>query len=242
MKFIILTFCLFFFISGINAEEINYINIDFNSGVDSDGNSEGNLHFEGTNGFHVIFTDDNSNGSSGGDANGVHITNYNYGNIKVGQDDYVLGALNSWANATNNYHSSGIIATFNQGARLVSFDDTDNDGTTKALFAYDEFDNLIGQSPFRSQVPVVVDTSMTGGKLIYKVEFDTAAGTAGGSNDGTVFTIDNFYAETDPTEVANPPGIEDLDGFEDTNFAVPEPATYTLFLAAIIGFALKYKK
>ena len=170
------------------------IDIDFNSGVDSLGNSQGVLEFHGTDGFVVYITDDDSTGT-GGDADGVHITNIGYGNIKAGSGtDFVLGAYNTFNNGLN-YHTSGIVASFNQGATLVSFDDTDDDGTVKALFAYDQFGNLIGQSPFASQVPVVVDTTMTGGALIYSVEFDTAAGTAGGANDGTYFTIDNFHAE-----------------------------------------------
>ena len=48
---------------------------------------------------------------------------------------------------------------------------------------YDQDGNLIGQTEFKSQVPVLLDTSMTDGKLIYSIEFDTAEGTAGGSND-----------------------------------------------------------
>ena len=72
------------------------IEIDFNSGVDSLGKSEGILVFNGKNGFIATFTDDNSNGIKGGDANGVHISNKNAGNIKVGSsDDFVLGAFNS---------------------------------------------------------------------------------------------------------------------------------------------------
>ena len=37
--------------------------------------------------------------------------------------------------------------------------------------------------------------TMTSGKLIFAVEFDTKAGTSGGSYDGTFFTIDNFKVE-----------------------------------------------
>lgn len=187
----------------VNFGGLNTIDIDFNSGVDNLGKDQGSLQFEGPDGFIVYITDDDSNGGFGGDADGVHITNINYGNIKVGSStDFVLGAYNNFQGASN-FHSSGIVATFNQGATLVSFDDTDDDGTLKALFAFDENDNLIGQSAFASQIPVVVDVSQTGGQLIYKVEFDTAPGTAGGSLDGTYFTIDNFHAEgVDPnTEV-----------------------------------------
>ncbi|XOV85997.1 MAG: hypothetical protein ACFHX7_13610 [Pseudomonadota bacterium] len=214
--------CLIFVAGQLQA---GIISIDFNSGVDSLGNSQGDLYFTGTDGFQVIFTDDNSNGAAGGDADGVHITNLNYGNDQVGTSDLVLGAYNAF-NGPNNYHSSGIVAKFNQGASKVSFEDTDDDGTIKALFAYDQYGNLIGQSPFASQIDVVVDTSMTGGQLIYSVEFDTAAGTAGGSFDGTYFTIDNFYAEVDPsTEIP---------------FESPVPAPPALFLfAAGLGILLR---
>jgi hypothetical protein len=204
------------------------IDIDFNPGsgqnFDFYGNSSGDLFFTGTDGFQVIFTDDNSNGAAGGDANGVRITNQNHGNIKVGSStDFVLGANNTFISG-GNYHSSGIIATFNQGATLVSFDDTDNDGTLKALFAFDEFGALIGQSAFASQVPVIVDTTMTGGALIYSVEFDTAPGTAGGSNDGTVFTIDNFHVEG----VSPDNSIGQL-------FPVPAPGALALLGMGLIG-------
>lgn len=176
------------------------IDINFNTGVDIHGKSQGILEFHGDGGFVVYFTDDESNGSFGGQAQGVHITNTNYGNIKVGSTtDKVLGAYNGFVSG-NNYHSSGIVAVFNQGATLVSFDDTDDDGTLKALFAFDENGVLIGQSAFQSQKTVVVDTVMTGGKLIYSVEFDTLAGPAGGSSDGIYFTIDNFHVEgVDPS-------------------------------------------
>ena len=227
-----LIFLFALLIAAGNIYASNIINIDFNSGVDSYGNSTGVLHFIGTNGFNVYFTDDDSNGSYGGDANGVHITNQNAGNIKVGSStDLVLGAYNNYYSSSNNYHSSGIIATFNQGATKVSFDDTDDDGTLKALFAYDQYNNLIGQSVYASQQPVVVDTSMTGGVLIYKVEFDTLPGTSGGSYDGTYFTIDNFYAEADPTQVAPPPGI-----------TLPEPGTYMLLLLGLAGIIWKRKR
>ena len=94
------------------------ITIDFNDKVDSDGNDHGVLKFHGDNGFVVYFTDDESNGSSGGQAEGVEITNKNYGNIKVNSaTDYVLGAFNSpWtSDRSYNYHSSGVRAVFNQG-------------------------------------------------------------------------------------------------------------------------------
>lgn len=180
------------------ASQANIIDIDFNSGVDDYGVSQGNLFFTGIDGFEVIFTDDDSTGRWGGQADGVHITNQNYGNSKVGTTDLVLGSFNTGSCGGHspsgaNCHSSGIVAYFNQGATLVSFDDTDDDGTLKALFAYDAWGNLIAQSDFASQIPVVVEAPA--GQLIYRVEFDTLAGTAGGANDGTVFTIDNFHAE-----------------------------------------------
>mgnify|MGYP001016942226 CR=1 FL=1 len=228
MKLQIFFLLLFLAILSSQADTLNIISINFNSGVDSHGNSNGLLHFTGSNGFEVYFTDDDSNGSYGGNANGVHISNQNYGNAKVGTSDLVLGAYNSY-NGSYNYHSSGIIASFNQGARKVSFDDTDDDSTVKALFAYDQYNNLIGQSPFASRTTVVIDTTMTNGALIYKVEFDTAAGTAGGSYDGTYFTIDNFYAEAYVEQVAAPPGIN-----------VPELSTWFMILP--VFFALIFKK
>lgn len=230
MKERIILFILFFsMLSMMNADTLNIISINFNTGFDSHGVSSGLLHFNGTNGFEVYFTDDDSNGGYGGNANGVHISNQNYGNAKVGTSDLVLGAYNNY-NGSYNYHSSGIVASFNQGARKVSFDDTDDDGTVKALFAYDQYNNLIGQSPFASRTTVVVDTTMTNGKLIYKVEFDTAGGTAGGSNDGTYFTIDNFYAEAYIEQTATPPGIN-----------VPEPSTWFMILFAFAGLAFRKK-
>ena len=100
-----------------------------------------------------------------------------------------------FASPTENLHSSGIVARFNQGAQVVSFDDTDDDGTLKALFAFDAAGTLIGQSVFASQTTVEVQSVRDcGGQLIYSVEFDTLAGPAGGASDGTVFTIDNFHA------------------------------------------------
>lgn len=169
--------------------------IDFNTGEDSRGNSQGELIFDGPKGFQITFTDDGSNGSFGGDANGVHITNENYGNIKVGSStDKVLGAYNSYA-GTSNYHSSGIVARFSEGVQLVRFNDTDDDGTKKAMFAFDVEGNLIGQTIPASRVPVMLDILMTGGKMIHSVEFDTEPGSRGGSLDGTYFTIDDFHVE-----------------------------------------------
>lgn len=204
-------------------------NVDSGQSTDINGNSSGDLFFTGSDGFQVIFTDDNSSGSSGGNANGVRITNQNFGNIKVGNpNDFVLGANNSFHSAGNNFHSSGIVATFNQGAELVSFDDTDNDGTLKALFAFDALGNLIGQSAFASQTTVVVDTSLTGGQLIYKVEFDTLPGAAGGSFDGTVFTIDNFHVE----------GVSPANQV-DIGFPVPAPGALALLGLGLLGVGLR---
>ncbi len=229
--------CLFTaFLSLGQIQAVNIIDINFNSGVDSKGDSEGLLRFDGTNGFQVFFTDDDSTGAQGGDANGVHITNTNFGNSKVGSSDLVLAANNDIHPSGNNFHSSGIIATFNQGASLVSFDDTDDDGTLKALFAFNAANELIGQSAFASRTTVVVDLDDTGGELIFKVEFDTLAGTAGGSNDGTFFTIDNFHAETNEEETAPPPGI-------DPGLLVPEPSSIVLAAFALLfGFYSQRKK
>ncbi len=195
------------------------LDLNFNSEIDSNGNSQGNLVFNGPNGFQVVFTDDGSNGVWGGKANGVHITNLGAGNIKVGTTDLVLGAFNNFV-GVNNYHSSGIVAMFNQGVDQVSFFDTDDDSTTKALFAFDQLGNLIGQTSAGSQIPFAISTANTGGVLIYKVEFDTAAGTAGGSNDSTYFTIDNFHVEYTPS-----------------TSPVPEPAIMLLFGTGIAGLA-----
>jgi len=170
--------------------------IDFNAGVDSFGNSAGELVFNGPNGFQVRFTDDESSGSDGGNANGVHISNLNYGNIRVGTSNLVLGAQNDFlSGGTINRHSSGIVGNFSQGAQRVSFFDTDDDTTQKSLFAFDALGNLIGQTAPGSRQTFSIDSSMTGGRLIYSIEFDTQPGTAGGSFDGTYFTIDDFQVE-----------------------------------------------
>lgn len=181
------------------------LNLNFNSGLSN--SSGGDLVFQGTDGFEVTFTDDNSSGSIGGNANGVHITNINAGNIKVGHStDFVLGAFNSFI-GNRNYHSSGIVALFNQGVESVSFLDTDDDRTTKSLFAFDQFGDLIYQSVPGTQQIFAVDTSMTlGNALIHSVEFDTLPGTTGGSFDGTFFTIDDFQVEY-TSSVPEPHGI-----------------------------------
>ncbi|UCE61997.1 MAG: hypothetical protein JSU63_09760, partial [Phycisphaerales bacterium] len=73
--------------------------------------------------------------------------------------------------------------------------DTDDDTTPKTLYAFDQAGTLISQTAGASQITFQIDTSMTGGVPIYSIEFDSAPGTAGGANDGIVFTIDNFYVE-----------------------------------------------
>lgn len=196
--------------------------LDFNGGQDSHGSSEGLLKFNGAYGFNVTFDDDGSDGYYGGQADGVHITNQNWGNEKAYTDDLVLGAWNtgySWNGQPGNFHSSGIVANFSQGVTKVSLFDTDNDDTVKRLFAFDVDGNLIYQTAAMTQTTFMIDTSMTGGELIHSVEFDTEAGIAGGAADGYYFTLDDFYVEYD----ADPTGF-------GTNTPVPEPATLA-FLA-----------
>ena len=93
-------------------------------------------------------------------------------------------------------------------ATSVQLDDTDDDATVKAIFAFNEVGDLIGQTSFGSGFtganPFFIDTSMTGGELIHSIEFDTQPGTAGGSWDGTVFTIDNFSVTGTPKSVPEP--------------------------------------
>ena len=105
--------------------------VSFNSRVDHRGSSQGDRFFEWPSGFAVRFTDDNSVGSYRGEgqASGVHITNPNYGNVKVGSaSDFVLGAYNQ-NSGSNNYHSSGTAAHFGWGASRVSLFDSDDDST-----------------------------------------------------------------------------------------------------------------
>ena len=133
----------------------------------------------------------------------MHITNRNNGNIKVGSvDDFVLGAFNDSGvepPTPSNRHSSGIVAFFSQGVDSCSLFDTDNDTTTKSLFAFDASGSLIFQSAAANQITFSVNTSQTvGNALIHSIEFDTLAGTAGGSFDGTFFTIDNVHIEFEP--------------------------------------------
>ncbi|PNY36622.1 hypothetical protein C2E31_12300 [Rhodopirellula baltica] len=168
------------------------LQLDFNSQLDDAGNNQGDLVFNGPRDFQVTFTDDDSAGATGGDADGVHLTNSNFGNIKVGdQNDFVIGAFNT-SSGLDNYHTSGIVAQFNRGVDAVSFDDTDDDTTLKRLYAFDAAGNLIGQTAEDSQVRFSIDMNDTGGKQIHSIEFDTLPGTEGGSNDGTYFTLDNF--------------------------------------------------
>ncbi len=186
------------------------LTLDFNSGVDSVGSSAGVLVFNGPGGFSLTLDDDGSSASG----SGVRITNQNPGNIKVGSSDLVVGALDT---PTTTSHSSGIVATFSQGVDSVSLDDTDNDRTTKALFAFNSLGTLIGQTAHASQVSFSISTLDTGGQPIFSVEFDTAAGTAGGANDGTVFTMDNLSVSYTP---------------------VPEPSTLALAVLASLAAGL----
>jgi hypothetical protein len=170
--------------------------LDFNSGVDDQGASSGELVFQSEGGLTVRFTDDGSEGNQGGQADGVHITDKGYGNRKVGTTDLVMGANNIWSNAALNYHSSGIVAHFSCGARRVSLMDADDDSTLKTLFAFGASGDRIGQSEALAQTTATVDAANTdGGALIYSVEFDTLPGTAGGASDGTFFTIDDLVVE-----------------------------------------------
>ena len=179
------------------------IDVNFNSGVDDFGNNKGSLRFTGKQGFVVYFTDDDSTGEQ---ADGVEITNQQAGNCHAAGNcvaaqsaesgGFVMGSNNRAGVGNYDIHTSGVVAVFNQGATKVSFMDTDDDGTLKAVFAFDKDGNFIGQSAFASRQAVSIDTSQTtDNRLIYSLEFDTLQGTAGGSNDGTVFTIDNFHAE-----------------------------------------------
>lgn len=211
-----------------HAQTTTLVDLDFNSGVDSFGNSQGTLEFNGIGEFQVSFTDDESNGNLGGNAEGVHITDENYGNRKVGTTDLVLGSYSDYR-GNRNYHSSGIVAEFNYGVSLVRLLDTDNDWTTKTLFAFDEQGNLIGQTQASSRIVFQIDTSMTGGKLIHKVEFDTHPGTRGGSYDGTYFTIDNFYVEGAPQIQSSCQlyGVDDKK-LNDSQFFTISPETFEI--------------
>lgn len=181
------------------------LDIDFNSGLDNDAGSSP-LVYAGPGGFLVMFTDDESNGT-GGNAEGVHVTNQGYGNSKAGSPtDFVLGAFNS-ASGSNNTHTSGIVAGFSQGVTSAGLFDSDDDATFKTLFAFDELGSLIGQTAPGYQTTFAIDTSMTGGQLIHSVEFDTQAGTAGGSFDGTYFTLDDFTVTYDAAVVPEPGGL-----------------------------------
>ncbi len=194
------------------------LEVDFNAGVDANGADSGQLVFDGADGFAAWITDDGSAGSYGGDADGVHITNLDFGNIKDGHaTDLVLGAFNDMSGPGQNYHSSGIRAYFAWGVEQVSLDDTDDDATTKTLFAFDYNGALIGQTAAGSQQTFTISTADTGGALIHSVEFDTLAGTAGGSTDGTYFTIDNLQVVGDP---ADAPTLLDV---YDWNVSQTEP-------------------
>jgi len=183
--------------------------LDFNSGVDDLGDNTGDLVFNGLGGLEITFTDDDS-----GNAAGVRITTTGSGNAKKNTSDAVMGALDTGTEFGP--HTSGIVAMFNRGVESVSLFDTDNDHTIKALFAFDANGVVIGQTGFGSQKTFAIGTADTGGKLIHSVEFDTEAGSAGGANDGTYFTIDNF----------------------EVTGAVPEPTSTVLLVvggAALLG-------
>jgi len=75
------------------------IDINFDTGVDVNGQSSGDLVFRGSAGFEVHFTDDGSSGSHGS-ADGVRISNQNDGNIFVGSsNNLVLGANDAMSGA-----------------------------------------------------------------------------------------------------------------------------------------------
>ena len=135
--------------------------------------------------------DDNSSGSFGGQANGVHITNLDYGNSKDGHStDFVIGAFNSYQSGKN-FHSSGIVGSFSKGVHFLSIEDTDDDNTNKILFALDKEGNVIGQTQPFARTFGVLSSETLDDELIYGFEFDTLSGSDGGSNDDT-FTIDNL--------------------------------------------------
>jgi PEP-CTERM motif-containing protein len=205
----------------------NLLDLDFNSGVDSFGNSAGNLVFCGPGSFSVTFTDDLTDGTLGGKANGTQITDLGFGNIKAGTGDLVLAANNDYFDATHNWHSSGIVANFSQGVDQVGFDDTDDDWTQKALFAFDQNHHIIGQTGYGTQIPFSIDTGMTGGQKIYAVEFDTIGGGGGGSIDNVYFSLDNFHVMYEPIETP-----------------VPEPATLGLLAlgAGLAGLIARRKR
>lgn len=158
---------------------------DFNSGVDMLGNASGQLEFVTSDGVSITFDND----GSGDGVNGVEITNSNWGNRFAGSDNLVLGSGDF-------FRSSGIVITFSTGVESVSILDADDDHTEKALFAFDQMGELIGQTAFGTQTTFALDTLATGGQRIWSVEFDTAPGTAGGINDGTYFTIDDLVVTT----------------------------------------------
>lgn len=191
---------------------------DFDAGEDSFGSSSGVLVFNGTEGFTVTFDDDGSDATDG-----VEITNSGPGNLSDGGSDLELGSNNA-------QHTSGIVASFNLPATSVSLFDNDDDQTAKTLFAFDALGNLIGQDgsspypgvppgvfndPNDSQRTFTVDLSITGGQLIYSVEFDTLPGTGGGASDGTFFTIDDFTVDF-----------------------VPEPNSLAIFLTGSLALAV----
>ena len=166
--------------------------LSFDNVTDFTGKTEGVLEFVDENSFKVVLDDDNSSGSFGGQANGVHITNLDYGNSKDGHStDFVIGAFNS-SQSGKNFHSSGIVGSFSKGVHFLSIEDTDDDNTNKILFALDKEGNVIGQTQPFTRTFGVLSSETLDDELIYGFEFDTLSGSDGGSNDDTFFTIDNL--------------------------------------------------
>ncbi len=104
---------------------------------------------------------------------------------------------------SDSHNSAGIVARFTDDITVtrVSLRDVDDDGTVKTLYAFDADGNVIasdeshGTSDSRAPLPLiqVAPVDADGNPLrIHAVEFDTQPGDAGGSQDGTYFTIDDL--------------------------------------------------